>query len=378
MKIALVSPYDFAYPGGVVNHIVSLYHQLLNMGHDVKIIAPASQRIPSLGERFIPIGTPRAIPASGSICRVTVSFWLGSRVKEVLEREKFDIIHLHEAFMPMLCTTVLRLSDTVNIGTFHAHAGFPGYNVFGPFSKWLLRRWEKNLHGRIAVSVPARDFVNQYFPADYALLPNGVDLGHFNPDVKPFEEYRDGKLNILFVGRIERRKGLNYLIRAYERIKPDYPDIRLIVVGPGGRLRNKYRNYVTRRHIPDVVFTGHSSHEDLPRYYQTADIFCTPATSCESFGIILLEAMAVGKPIIASENEGYRRVLAHGEEGLLTPPRRVNELAEALKTLLDDDALRRRMGEKGMLKAKQYSWETLSRQIADFYTRILRDNRREE
>ncbi len=375
MKVALVSPYDFAYPGGVVNHIVNLHRQLSLMGHDVKIIAPASTRIPHLGDSFIPIGTPRAIPASGSICRVTVSFWLGSRVKEVLQREQFDIIHLHEPFMPMLCTTVLRLSDSINVGTFHAHAGTPGYDVLGFFGKWLLRRWEKKLHGRIAVSAPAHEFVSQYFPAEYNILPNGVDLEQFNPNMPAFEEYRDGKLNILFVGRMEKRKGLNYLIRAYEKIKPEFPDIRLLVVGPPTRLFGRYKRYIARKKLEDIVFIGRARQDDLPRYYQTADIFCTPATSCESFGIILLEAMAMSKPIVASENEGYRRVLDHGVQGLLTPPRKVDPLANALAELVRDEKKRHDMGVAGLVKAQQYSWETISRDIANLYTRLYNDHR---
>ncbi|GAI26690.1 unnamed protein product, partial [marine sediment metagenome] len=132
MKIALVSPYDFAYPGGVTNHISCLERYLTLMGHEVKVIAPASKAIASFGDRFIPIGKPRPVPASGSICRVTISIRLSSSIKAVLDAEKFDIIHLHEPLMPMLCTTVLRLSQTANVGTFHAHgARLLGYNFGG-------------------------------------------------------------------------------------------------------------------------------------------------------------------------------------------------------------------------------------------------------
>ena len=119
MKIALVSPYDFAYPGGVVNHIMSLGNHLAQMGHEVKFIAPASSPITTLGDRFIHIGKPRAISVSGSVARVTISPWLSTKITELLEREKFDIVHLHEPLMPMMCTTVLRMSRTANVGTFH-------------------------------------------------------------------------------------------------------------------------------------------------------------------------------------------------------------------------------------------------------------------
>ncbi len=133
MKIALVSPYDFSYPGGVVRHISNLEYYFTRMGHIVKIIAPASSPVDGYGDRFIAIGKPRPIPTSGSIARITISFTLTNKVKEVLEKEKFDIIHLHEPLAPTLCTTVLRLSKTVNIGTFHATESRPSYRWTKPF-----------------------------------------------------------------------------------------------------------------------------------------------------------------------------------------------------------------------------------------------------
>jgi len=215
MKIALVSPYDFAHPGGVVNHISELERQLTRMGHEVKVIAPASGPIDSLGDRFIQIGKPYPIPSSDSVIRIPISLRLASSIKETLEREKFDVIHLHEPFMPMLCSAVLRFSNTTNIGTFHACEGKPGYNVGRPISTWMIRRRVHKLNGRIAVSEPARDFHARHVPGHYEIIPNGIDLERFTMDVSPFEEYRDGKLNILFVGRLEFRKGVNYLLKAY-------------------------------------------------------------------------------------------------------------------------------------------------------------------
>jgi len=371
MKIALVSPYDFAYPGGVANHIVCLERYLTRMGHDVRVIAPASKEVHFYGNRFIPIGTPRAVPASGSIARVTISLWLDGNVRKVLRAEKFDVVHLHEPLMPMLCTTVLRLSDAANVGTFHAHAGRPGYNFAYPFGTWLLRRWWRRLHGRTAVSEPARDFVSGYFPADYSVLPNGVDLEHFDASLPPFDEYRDGKTNILFVGRMEKRKGLDYLIRAFGRLKAQDDNLRLLVVGPPSRLLGRYRKYIRRYGIRDVVFLGRASYEDLPRLYQTADIFCSPATSCESFGIILLEAMAMGKPIVASRNEGYQRVIDDGVEGILVPTRDAPALADALSRLIKDPELRLRMGQRGQVKAASYSWAKLAGQVLEVYRKAI-------
>ena len=371
MKIALVSPYDFAYPGGVAVHISYLERHFTRMGHQVKVIAPASKAISSFGDRFIPIGSPRPIPTSGSIARLTVSPWLSSRVKAVFEREQFDVIHLHEPLMPMLCTTVLRLSKAANIGTFHACHGRPGYNLAKPFGKWILKRWFRKLQGKIAVSKPAMEFANEHFPGYYNIIPNGVDIEHFSPDVPPIEKFADGKLNILFVSRLEKRKGLNYLIEAFKQVKQEIPNSRLIIVGPGTRLRRGYEREVRRSGLEDVVFIGFVPYEELPRYYKTADVFCAPAIGRESFGLILLEAMAVGKPIVASDIEGYASVLTHNVEGLLVPPGDKEMLARALISLLADGSLCREMGAKGRAKALGYSWERVAQSVLNYYIRVL-------
>ncbi|MCD6300373.1 MAG: glycosyltransferase family 4 protein [Dehalococcoidales bacterium] len=371
MKIALVSPYDFAYPGGVVNHICALEHHFTRMGHEVKIIAPASRVIPDFGDRFIPIGRPRPIPTSGSIARVTISVWLSSKVKAVLDTENFDVIHLHEPLMPMLCTTVLRLSNTTNVGTFHAVAGRPGYDFGKPLATILLRKWFRRLNGRIAVSKPAMEFASRYFPGDYHIIPNGVDLKHFSADVPPIDKFMDGKLNIVFISRLEKRKGFDYLLQAYQRVKKEIPNSRLIAVGPGTRLRHKYEKWVARNNVEDVVFIGYVSYDELPRYYKTADIFCVPATGHESFGIILLEAMAAGKPIVATSIEGYATLINDGVEGFLVPPRDVGRLAQALLSLLTDGSLRKKMGAEGRAKVVDYDWEHVAQRVLTYYNSVL-------
>lgn len=372
MNIALVSPYDFSYPGGVVRHISNLEYQFTRMGHVVKIIAPASNHVDGYGDRFIPIGKPRPIPTSGSIARITISLTLTNKVKKVLEKEKFDIIHLHEPLAPTLCTTVLRLSKTVNIGTFHATESRPSYRWSKPiFVDMFFKKWFKKLDGRIAVSKPAMDFINKHFPATYDIIPNGIDLKHFSPDVAPLPEFQDGKTNILFVGRIEKRKGLEYLLKAYKLIKPNYPDCRLIVVGPGTRMRKKYESEIVDSEIPDVIFIGNVDYNQLPRYYRTADIFCAPATGHESFGIVLLEAMATGKPVIASNISGYASLISNGIDGLLVPPKQEVPLAQAIIDLKKNENLRLQLGEKGRVKSLNYGWDKISQKVMDCYTRIL-------
>jgi len=378
MKIGLVSPYDFAHPGGVVNHILALESQFTKMGHQVRVIAPVSKAVPVIGDRFIPIGKPRPIPVRGTIIRISLSLRLASRIKQVLAEEKFDVIHLHEPFMPMLCSAVLRFSDTVNIGTFHACHGSPGYNFGWPIGRIMVWRRHHKLVGKIAVSKPAMEFASKYVPGYYNIIPNGIDLEHFSPNVSPIDRFCDGKINIVFVGRLEKRKGVDYLLKAYQQVRKEFPNSRLIVLGPGTRLRKKYEKRVRRSGLEDVVFVGYASYDELPRYYKTADIFCSPATGRESFGIVLLEAMAVGKPIVATHIEGYASVVTHGEEGLLVPPKDDKELARALMSLMADESLRRQMGAKGMLTAKGYDWEQIAQRVFDYYVRILSEPPRKE
>ncbi len=371
MKIALVSPYDFASPGGVVSHISCLEQQFTRMGHEVKIIAPASKAYYTSGDRFIRIGTPRPVPVSGSVARITLSVRLEAQIKEVFEREKFDICHLHEPLMPTLCTTVLRLKKCPMVGTFHASGGRPWYTMFSPIMKWYLDRWFRKLDGRIAVSDVALKYVNAFFPSHYTIIANGVDTKHFNSSVPPLDRFNDGKINILFVGRLEKRKGFDYLLEAYRLIKPEVPECRLIQAGPGVMLRKKYEKRVRKYGLADVFFTGYATYRDLPRYYKTADIACFPSTGRESQGIVLLEAMACGKPVIASNIDGYNSVLTDGVEGIAVPPRNAEKIAEALLRLIRDKQLREQMGTRGRPRAIQYEWSTIASRLIDFYTNTL-------
>ncbi|NLE08168.1 MAG: glycosyltransferase family 4 protein [Dehalococcoidales bacterium] len=377
MKIALVSPYDFAFPGGVTSHISSLEIYLTRMGHEVKVIAPASREIKLFGDRFIPIGKPRSIPSSGSVIRIATSLHLAPVIKSVLEREKFDIIHLHEPFMPMLCSAILRFSNAVNIGTFHAWDGKPGYDWGKPVSTWMLKRRRQKLHGRIAVSNMAMRYARKYVPGDYMVIPNGIDVEQFKQDVKPIEQFCDGKKNILFFGRLERRKGGIYLMRAFEMLHKEMPDTRLIMAGPGTALRQVYEQWMKRHGLTEkeIVFTGYVSEEDKARYFKTADIYCSPATSRESFGIVLLEGMAAGKPVVASNIDGYNSVVTHGENGLLFPPKDSVHLAETLKTLLNDEELRNKLAESAKETVDSYRWDKIAQRVSDYYTKIYEEQK---
>lgn len=370
MKIGLVSPYDYSFPGGVVNHIAYLSHNFIQWGHKVKIIAPCPKGWNRYFEEEVtPIGKPLPVPFGGAIARIPVSPWLPAQMGEILANEDFDILHLHEPFTPMICLSALLKSNCINVGTFHAYHNKPRVYWLG---KPIFRRWLPRLHGKITVSKPALEYVSRHLPGDYRIIPNGIDTQHFCLDAPQRKEFADGKINILFVGRLEQRKGLGYLLNACAKIKNSLPNFRLIAVGPGTVLRLRYEKLVKDMGLTDnVVFAGFVPSDELPSYYHSADIFCAPATGGESFGIVLLEAMACGKPVVATNIQGYAGVLAHGEEGLLVPPRDEESLAHALLSLLNDKSLRLQMGAKGRIKAEKYSWPNIARQIMDYYDSLL-------
>lgn len=373
MKIALVSPYDYAYPGGVKTHIAHLEEHFTRMGHTVKVIAPSSR--PDETRRngdVIVIGTPVPIRASGSVVRSPVSPGLlfSKRIPETLRRERFDVLHIHEPLMPALAVAVLHHSSTeLVVGTFHAYRrrswGLPFWKPL------ILNQWFKKLDGKIAVSPAALEFISKYFPSEYRIIPNGIDFDHFAGPVTPLPQFSDGKLNILFVGRMEKRKGFKYLLGAYGRVKREFPACRLIVVGPADEALRRHQKAAERRHLEDIVFAGYVPYDELPRYYKSADVFCSPATGKESFGLVLLEAMAAGKPAVASSITGYSGIVSHGVDGLLVRPRDERALAEALLQLLQDRSLRGQMGVMGKAKAKAFSWDVVADQVMSYYIELL-------
>ncbi|MGH2448252.1 MAG: glycosyltransferase family 4 protein [Chloroflexota bacterium] len=369
MKIALISPYDYPYPGGVTSHIQHLYGEFKGLGHEVRIMAPSSDRkLEREQDDVYRIGSVRRVPANGSIARITLSMRLARRVREVLTAEDFEVIHVHEPLMPFLPLTVLRASNALNIGTFHAYRGsYYGYFYGRP----VLRRVFDKLDGRIAVSRSAKRFVRQYFMAPYKVIPNGVDLQRFDPAlVEPIPEFDDGRPNVLFLGRPEKRKGLGYLLRAYPIVKESFPDARLIVVGAGDWDSSPYSAYVEHHKLRDIVIVGGVSEADKPRYFRSAQVFCAPAVQGESFGIVLLEAMAAGLPIVASSIEGYREVINDGVDGMLVPPRDEASVASAICELLQNRQLASEMGERALHRAAQYSWTHIAEQVIDFYVKV--------
>jgi phosphatidylinositol alpha-mannosyltransferase len=369
MKIALVSPYDWSVPGGVNSHCAHLRSEFTERGHEVRIVAPASKDVDE--PDVITIGKrPITLPVSGSVARISLSLTLGPPVRKLLAKERFDVVHVHEPLMPVLPIHFLRYSDAVNVGTFHASR--QGEDLFYyQWGKRHIRRWMRRLDGKIAVSPAAARFIERYIPGYYNIIPNGVDVTHF-AEAEPFPEFQDGKLNILFVGRPEKRKGLDHLLPAFAQVRKRRQDVRLIVVGAGKF--DRYERMAKSLRLSDVAFRGYATYADLPRYHHTADVFCAPNTGYESQGIVLLEAMAAGLPIAASNIEGFAAVLTHGVQGLLALPGDEQSLASALLQLLDDESARKRMGEQGRAHAQDFSWDRVSQQVLSYYERLLHEH----
>jgi phosphatidylinositol alpha-mannosyltransferase len=371
MKIALVSPYDYPYPGGVTEHIAALDKHFRALGHDTRIIAPSTTQGNELDDHIIRVSDEISnVHFSGSTARITLSPAVYRRVKKILNDEKFDIVHVHEPTVPMLSVAVLRHSHAVNVGTFHAYRES---NAIYEYMRPIVKSFVDRLDGRICVSDVVREYVTQYFPGDYTIIPNGIDCSRFaSPDIQPIEQYNDGRPNILFVGRLEKRKGFRHLIRAYRMIKEAIPDARLLVVGAyNDKDKTPFVRYARATKLRGVHFIGYVPPEELPRYYHTATIFCAPSTGFESFGIILLEAMAAGLPIVATDIAGYRSVVQDGIDGLLFPKGDERALAEALIELLRDPARRVSMSAAGKRKAAQYDWDIIAQNVLAFYERLI-------
>src|SRR3972149_6421456 len=309
MKIGLVCPYTLNPPGGVQEHILALARIFKKRGHKVKIIAPdypPNMRPVKIPSDTIFIGRGRKISLNGTVSWIAFGLDYEPRVREVLEKEKFDILHFHHPTVPTLSWFILAHSQATNIITVHRAGNLSLEEkalqlLFTPLIFTLSRR----LHAKIAVSESAKKHGRQFFSGDYYLIPNGIDIDRFTPEGPKIKKFlaRPGerrRINILFVGRLEERKGLIYLLKASRRLQGSP---RLIIVGEGPQ-KQDLQAFVLDKKIPEVYFEGHVSPQKLPAYYRTADIFCSPATHGESFGIVLLEAMASGLPIVAFFNTG--------------------------------------------------------------------------
>ena len=367
MKIGIVTPYAYPMPGGVNDHVGSLYRVLRARGHDVRIITSSHGLQKASEGDIIRVGKGFSVPFNGSMGTITLSPTYLAQMRAILERERFDVLHYHEPFVPFLSLVTLTLSTSVNIGTFHA---FGGLSISYEFGKRMLGHYAGKLHGRIAVSPAARHFISRYFPGEYKIVPNGVEPGRYQRAV-PIARYRDGVPNILFVGRMEPRKGLIHLLRAFRKLQRDGVRARLLLVGTGPGEREA-RRYVLTRQLENVEFLGRVPEGQKAQLFKTADIYVSPATGRESFGIVLLEAMSAGAPIICSDIHGYRGVVRRDRDGLLVEPGDADALAASMRRLIDDPQLRAKLSRAGEERAQLFTWERVGQAVEEYYGFVIR------
>ncbi len=382
LKVAVVTQAYHPAVGGVTEHVDATAHALRERGHDVTVITSRFPRDgrdgsrreipgarengsgPAAGEyRVIRIGRNIVVPYNGAENNVTVGLGLREKMAAILSRERFDLVHVHCPVSPMLPLATLRAAAQPVVGTFHSSV--MSDLAFRTF-RGILLPFYRRIDRPLAVSEAARACVLRHFPGPVDILPNGVNLDRFRPGLRRLERFADGIPNVLFVGRHDPRKGLPELMAACAALAEEGVRFRLIVVGDGP-LRRRAERSARGALAGRVHFEGRVSNEHLPRYYASADVFCSPARGGESFGIVLLEAMASGVPIVATDLPGYRTVLAPGAQGLAVPPRDPAALSGALRTLLREPALRREMGDRGIETARHYAWPSIVARLEEIY-----------
>jgi phosphatidyl-myo-inositol alpha-mannosyltransferase len=365
VKVALVSPYALDVPGGVQAHVVALAAALRSRGDEVTVLGPGATDLAATGDA-VDLGAHLRVPFNGSVAPIALHPMAARATRSALVGLAPDVVHVHEPAVPWVGLAAATAGVAPTVGTFHAWSDRS--RLYG-LSRPVTRRVLDRLAGAIAVSDAAAAYhagalgrpVNTF-----RVVPNGVDVARF-ADAEPFSEHRDpDRPALLFVGRLERRKGLEPLIRAFTRLKSDRPDLRLLVVGDGPE-RERCAQLLSPRLREDVTFLGRVAHEDLPRWYATADLYVAPSLGGESFGIVLLEAMAAGRPIVASDIPGYRSVATDGRQGRLVPPGDPVALAHAITALLDNAALRAAAADEGRRTAADYDWAQVAARVADVY-----------
>jgi phosphatidylinositol alpha-mannosyltransferase len=363
VRIALVTQAYHPAVGGVTEHVDATARQLRSRGHEVTVVTSRFGGDPRSEQGIVRIGRNLPVAYNGAENNVTVGMGLPRALHAVFERGRFDVVHVHCPLSPVLPLLALRLARCPLVGTFHSA-------LSSDLHLRMFRRGLLPLYRRIdrvlAVSETARRCVDGLFPGPIEIVPNGVDRARFRPGLKRLERFDDGCPNILFVGRFDARKGLPELMEACRELARDSLPFRLILVGDGS-LRRKVERLALGPLRGRVHFEGRVGHERLPRYYASADLFCSPARDGESFGMVLLEAMASGVPIVATDIAGYRSVFTPGAEGLAVPPREPHSLAAAIRRVLTEPGLGARLGATGVETARAYGWDRVVDRLESIY-----------
>jgi len=363
MRIAMVCPYSFDVPGGVQTHVLQLAKVMRARGHEVSVLAPASPHV-SLPDYVVTAGRAIPIPYNGSVARLQFSPAVHGRVRKWLTQGDFDVLHLHEPNAPSLSMWALRVAEGPIVATFHTSTTKSlTLSVF----QGVLRPWHEKIVGRIAVSDVARRWQMEALGSDAVEIPNGVDVGSL-ASAAPLDGYpRPGK-TVLFLGRYdEPRKGMSVLLDALPRVVERFGDVQLLIVGHGDEDELRGQAGELMRYIR---FLGLVDDAGKASAMRSADVYCAPHIGGESFGIVLVEAMAAGTPVVASDLDAFRRVLSDGEVGSLVPVGEAAALADALIEVLDNDVLRQRYVAAGSEAVRHYDWSVVASQIMRVYETV--------
>lgn len=354
MRIGLVCPYSLTIPGGVQGQVLGLGRSLRTLGHEVRVLGPCDGPPPDAG--VTPLGRSVPTAANGSVAPLAPDPSAQLRTIRALRDEGFDVVHLHEPIAPGPTMTALLFAGAPLVGTFHAAGESAAYKYLG----WGLRRMAGRLRHRVAVSPDAAALARTALGGTYELLFNGIEVERFAVgEAQP----TDGP-TIFFLGRHEPRKGLDVLLAAMADL-PD--DVRLWVGGDGPQSAE-----LRERHAHDgrIEWLGRISDEERAARMRGCSVYCSPSVRGESFGMVLLEAMAAGCALVASDLPGHRNVATDGVDALLAPVGDAAGLAKALRRVLDDDALRAGLVECGRRRAEELSMAHLAERYVGIYTQI--------
>jgi len=362
MRIGIVCPYSWDIPGGVQAHVRDLSEQLLALGHSVSVLAPGDDDTPGLPPYVVVAGKAVPIPYNGSVARLQFGLVSAARVRRWLRDGAFDVVHVHEPAPPSLSLLTCMIHDGPLVATFHAATT---RSRFLSMFDTVLQPFLEKISGRIAVSAAARKVIVEHLGGDAVVVPNGVALAHYRASA-PFDGYPRAGGTIGFVGRYqEPRKGMDVLVEAVDRLAATRPDLRLLVAGRGDA--DDFRTGLPPRVAERLVLLGQVSEQDKARLLRSIDVYCAPNTGQESFGVILLEAMAAQTAIVASDIDAFRRVLAGGLAGRQFPAGDPVALAEALAEVLDDQQLRHRLVAAGDEAVAPFDWELIVAQVLRVY-----------
>lgn len=369
MKIGLVCPYSIAKGGGVLEIVLALQAGLKSRGHDAYIITPRPQgHEDEAGENVIFVGGSTDF-RSPTRTTIQISASVNDSIREMLDKEKFDVLHFHEPWIPMLSAQILARSAAANVATFHAKLPDNTMSrtmakVITPYTRPIL----KYIDALTAPSEAAADYVCSLTDDPVAIIPNGINLDDFKPP-KNFNDTRKAK-TILYVGRLEGRKGVKYLLGAFKFLAEKHPDVSLIIAGDGPD-RAKLELLADDLELENVTFLGYVSHKDKIRLMQTADLFCVPSIYGESFGVVLLEGMSTGLVTVAGDNPGYAGVMGGLGAISLVDPKQSNEFARRMELLLFQNDLRKLWREWAAREIPQYSWDRIVGQYEEVYHKAL-------